>query len=68
MHHLACHYSSKFQTKLTTFWGILAKKTPQKQPKMSYSRKKYKQKGGRGDSGYAIFRVIKEIACKIPKG
>ena len=32
MHHLACHYG---QTKLTTFWGVLAKKkNTQKQLKM----------------------------------
>ena len=27
-HHLACHYWSKFQTKLTTFGGVLAKNPP----------------------------------------
>ena len=35
MHHLACHQWSKFQakllqTKLTTFWGVLAKTPPKK--------------------------------------
>ena len=31
MHHLenlACHHWSKVQTKLTTSWGVLAKKHP----------------------------------------
>ena len=28
MHHLACHHWSKFQTKLTTFWGALTKNPP----------------------------------------
>ena len=28
MHHLACHHWSKFQTKLTTFYGVLAKRLP----------------------------------------
>ena len=28
VHHLTCHHWSKFQTKLTTFWGVLAKKQP----------------------------------------
>ena len=37
MHHLTCHHWSKFQTKLTTFWGVLAKKNTQKQPKMTVS-------------------------------
>ena len=35
MHHLACHHWSKFQTKLATFGGILAKKNNQNQPKMT---------------------------------
>ena len=35
MHYLACHHWSRFQTKLATFWGVLAKKPTQKQPKMT---------------------------------
>ena len=37
MHHLACHHWPKFQTKLTTFWEVLAKKNTQKQPKIRVS-------------------------------
>ena len=37
MHNLACSkICSKFQTKLTKFWGVLAK-TTQKKPKMTVS-------------------------------
>ena len=36
MHHLACHHWSKFQTKLTTFWRILAKRLPQNSLKSQF--------------------------------
>ena len=36
MHNLACHHWSKFQRKLTTFWGGYGQKT-QMQTKMTVS-------------------------------
>ena len=33
--HLVCHHWSKFNTKLTAFWGVLAKKTPKSSLKMT---------------------------------
>ena len=37
MHDLVCHQWSKFQTKLTRFWGVLAKKTMKSSLKMTVS-------------------------------
>ena len=37
MPYLACHHWPKFQTKLIAFWGVLAKKSTQRQPKMTVS-------------------------------
>ena len=37
MHYLACHHWSKKLTNLTTFCGVLSKKTTQKQFKMILS-------------------------------
>ena len=45
MHHLACHHWSKFQTKLTTLWGVLTKKPPK-----SNIQEKSKQWGGEDEN------------------
>ena len=37
MHHLVCHHWSKFQTKLTSFWGVMAKKQSKSSLKMTVS-------------------------------